>query len=54
VVTKWSRLPQKLPVSDKQRHAGTKAMDDAGKGIPVFQLVRAKAFGKQSLDMGNA
>lgn len=48
-----AEVQKESPESDKQRYAGTKAMDDAGKGIPFFQLVQTEAFGKQSLDMGN-
>lgn len=29
-------------------------MNDTGEGIPLFQLITSKAFGKQGLDMENA
>ena len=37
----------------KQRYAGTQTVDNTGKGIAGFRLVRAKAVGKQFLDIGD-
>ena len=53
VVVAHNDIPAASDTSDKKRNTGTQAMDDAGEGIPVFQLVPTKSFGKQSLDMGN-
>lgn len=39
--------------SGKQRHTGTKTMDNTGKGIPLFQFINSKTLGKQSLNMGD-
>ena len=44
----------KSQVLDKQRNAGAKPMDHAGKGISVFQFLSAKSFGKQCLDTWDA